>query len=224
MLKYRFLSPIPRDFVSSGLNTVWISLCLPNFLDDSDAHVNSFLKNTKLGPLWGDFWSYSKYTYAFLSVPYPYPYPNNNQLCPITTVPFYLPRDHAWWKKYLVKDWGVCCSKEPSKLTQSGLLCLSCEAAWCSTEFSKVLWHIDNYHKKKEFCGQISVRIAVENKVNQISLLQGFPEILSWQNLNHFLNFLIIEFLMGLLIHGTHSEKLSELKTRKSGNLSSSPK
>lgn len=78
--------------------------------------------------------------------------------------------------------------------------------------------------KKKEFCGQISVRIAVENKVNQISLLQGFPEILSWQNLNHFLNFLIIEFLMGLLIHGTHSEKLSELKTRKSGNLSSSPK
>lgn len=111
--------------------------------------VNSFLKNTKLGPLWGDFWSYSKYTYAFLFVPYPYPYPNNNKLCPITTVPFYLPRDHAWWKKYLVKDGGICCSKEPSKLVQSDLLCLSCEAAWCSTEFSKVLWHIDNYHKKR---------------------------------------------------------------------------
>lgn len=91
-------------------------------------------------------------------------------------------------------------------------------------EFPKVLWHINDCQKKKGFCGQRSVRNAVENKVNQISLLQGFPEILSWQNLNHFLNFLIIEFLMGLLIHGTHTEKLSELKTRKSGNLSSSPK
>lgn len=65
------------------------------------------------------------------------------------------------------------------------------------------------------FYGQISVRNTEKQHLPDF-FISGFPRDFNhYQNLHHFLNLFIVEFLMGLLIPGAHSEKLSELKARK---------